>query len=463
MTIGLKDAPDLTLSPLQTRAHVLSGAAAVKINELPDKTEALRLVNQLARTPLTLEQVFIFPNVPSTDALDSYYWHQDERSLANFAEDATNGIAVMNSHHTGNRFGTQAELPIGRSFFGQVLPAERLYEEVVAGDLGKASSAVLSAAYMLRGQVINGENIDEIIRGIEGGTIFDISVTFMPERAQCDLCENDLFDWMECSHLPGIEYDEGMCTVTSMNARIFEYSPVYDGATPGATILKAEFAAAEGALSRYQIGVFEQRNRVLITPRRSFAMEEGMTKPAKEQKAERTPEDEPEETNEDEPITDETEEPGEEEETDEPTQAQEEEDPVDPDPDDEEPDEDKEETDDEPEDKEDDDERLPSDPSALEALATVGLRYTNNLRTQVLEAGTRAHGTEFDRELWEGLTRKMSIAELERAQVDFDKKAEQAFGPGGRQTEPGDPNKPLGEDDSSDEPSDNRTAQHFRA
>ncbi len=447
-----EDSP--ALAPLHLRAPI----QRAHIPQLPTKTEAMTLVNRFARETLSEEDVFIFPTVPSTDALDSYFWRQTIQSLENFAKDASLGIAIMNSHRTGG-FGKLTELPMGRSFFGRVVPAQGLYEDVVAGDLGQATFAVLSAAYMLRDHTPNDVNTDEIIRGIEGGTIFDLSVTFIPELARCELCGEDYYDYFACPHIPGVEYDEGLCTIASENAHIIEYSTVFDGATPGSTILKAEFAAERGMLNRVQVGMLEERYKTKITSRKTLTVEEGImttkkdkttdNKDDKDSKVRLSDADLEAEKIAAEKIAAESEEEQEEEEQETSTENVDAE----------------ERSEDGSIDDKEEEEASRDTSTELQELAEIGRTYLVQLRKSVLESGTRALGAKFPRSLWEGLTQKMSVIELETAKADFDEQARTTFGSGGRQTAPLDPDDAGGGEgvDATDGPQSNRFPALYKA
>ena len=87
-------------------------------------------------------------------------------------------------------------------------------------------------------------NVDEHIRRIERGFYKDVSVGMYNVEEICDLCDNPIFDWTaeeRCTHWPGKEYDidgeRKMCTYQITRARLAEVSIVYDGATPGASII----------------------------------------------------------------------------------------------------------------------------------------------------------------------------------------------------------------------------------
>jgi hypothetical protein len=218
-----------------------------------EEDEDLKKVNSLARTAVTREQVYIFPAQPSTDMLDSYYTRMHETTLRNFATDARLGVALMNSHRKGG-FGSGAELPIGRSFDGQVTTHA-------------TGLALFSKAYMMRGKNVTGISNDDIIDCIEGGTISDLSVGFKGGDYRCSACGADLFS-RDCTHMPGLSYgDPGqMAFAWIHNANLSEFSLVYDGATPGAMILKANRLHEDGHLDRFQTSMVEDRFRIRLVP-----------------------------------------------------------------------------------------------------------------------------------------------------------------------------------------------------
>jgi hypothetical protein len=228
----------------------------------PDEAD-LALINRLARSPLKAEDLFAFDCVPSTDAIDSYWTRQAPSSMANYARDAMLGVALMNSHRTSPWMG-EIELPIGRSYYGEVqAPAEGTLD---------ALTRLFVKAYMLRNYQPNQKtaNTDELIRGIEAGVIFDLSIGFKPGWYRCSICGLDLFD-RDCPHFPGAKYGESGSKVRAYawveDAHLGEFSTVYDGATPGAGIVKAQRAVEAGTLDRKAITDLEDCYQVRLVKR----------------------------------------------------------------------------------------------------------------------------------------------------------------------------------------------------
>ncbi len=206
---------------------------------------------------VTLGDAFVFEAEVSSTRLDAYYTHMADSTLRNFARDAAAGVALLDSHD-GYKLG------IGYS-------AGSRYEE----EDGDARTVV--TFYILPGLRFGGRHSyassDDYIRAIKGGVVRDVSVGFHGGRWICDLCKQPYFgQGSACQHLAGYEYEierEGrltreMCTVTIHDARLSEVSLVYDGATPGAMILKAEQEAEAGRMSSADIRQFEQQYRVKL-------------------------------------------------------------------------------------------------------------------------------------------------------------------------------------------------------
>jgi hypothetical protein len=67
-----------------------------------------------------------------------------------------------------------------------------------------------------------------------------------------------------CAHVPGVKYGEDTAFAWVHNAGLVEGSLVYAGATPGAVLLKARWAAAHGRLPAGEVSVLEDRWGVRI-------------------------------------------------------------------------------------------------------------------------------------------------------------------------------------------------------
>lgn len=205
---------------------------------------------------------FFFPCEMSNRRLDSYFTHMDDSSLRNFAEDAKegNGIAFQDSHNS------YAVGP-GRSLTGA-------FEQTADGARTIADFIVLPGVSFNCGTY---RSSDDFIRHVRAGIATDTSVGFYFSNTdpnifagvRCDICGENLYRW-DCPHIPGMTYDdtstEGVitrviCTGTIFNAHASEESIVYDGATPGAAILKAQAEAALGRLQPKDARFLEDRYR----------------------------------------------------------------------------------------------------------------------------------------------------------------------------------------------------------
>ena len=200
---------------------------------------------------------FFFEAEISSTTLDSYFTHMADSTLRNFARDAAVGVSLLDSHD-GYKLG------VGYSAGG------RYEEEDGAG-------RVIATFYIVPGLKYGGRHSfassDDFILAIRSGVVRDVSVGFYGGRWVCDLCKQPYFgQGSACQHLAGYEYDierdgrltRELCTVAIHDAGLSEVSLVYDGATPGAMILKAEQEAEAGRMSAADIRHFETQYRVKL-------------------------------------------------------------------------------------------------------------------------------------------------------------------------------------------------------
>lgn len=246
--------PDLAATVFATRARVQMRATTAELLDLARSRGALDPSIFDERPP------FFWQSEISNDRRDAYDGYMDISTLRNFAVDATTGVAILPAHD-------HRELPFGYSLTGQL-------------DQQPDRTRVLSDAYTLRGLTIGDVQTDSFIDGVRAGIIRDVSVGFsLGENGwyRCNVCGNDLMDYRKCSHWPGYTYevegDDGvirnvLATFTVIDARLVEYSPVYDGATPSAGILKIQDAARSGDLTERQIQLLEARYRIRLPERR---------------------------------------------------------------------------------------------------------------------------------------------------------------------------------------------------
>jgi DNA-binding protein H-NS len=230
-------------------------------------SEALRRINalRLGDRILTLNDIHIhYAEAGNSNYVAKYSMHLGDSTLRNIATKAEDGIAFMNSHRTGG-MSEPTELPYGRTFAGRY---EKLKDES-----GNMHSRLILGFYMNRGDRPNGDNgpsTDELSRGINNGTIFDVSLGLGRAGEKiCDVCGEDMDEWDEedddslCPHIPGTTYKMseeqiaaqeergipgGVCSFTLENGTAGEFSAVFDGALPGAGFRRALSLARHGSL-----------------------------------------------------------------------------------------------------------------------------------------------------------------------------------------------------------------------
>jgi hypothetical protein len=162
---------------------------------------------------------------------DTYDTQMHDSTLRNFAEDARTGVSFQNSHN-------HRELGFGQSIDGQYHDGR--------SQGGKRTDATF---YTIPDLTLNGVNTNDLIRGMRSGIVRDVSVGFYGGSIRCSECGHEstgMFD--HCEHIAvmfGGVYSlangaDGEAAFGWIHdARLSETSCVYDGATPGAMILKA--------------------------------------------------------------------------------------------------------------------------------------------------------------------------------------------------------------------------------
>lgn len=224
-------------------------------------TELVALASRRALDPSVFEDraPFFWMAEISSNRLDAYYTRMAASTLRNFALDAEAGVAFQNSHATW-------QLGFGRSLTGKFVSAG-----------GNGVSRVEADFYTVPNLRLHDVSTDDFITGVRAGILADVSVGFHGGECLCDICGNDMFRSWDCWHIPGITYlieqaggikAEVVCTATIENAHLAEVSVVYDGATPGAAIRKAQMEATNGRLNDAQVRLLEQRYRMRLPDRR---------------------------------------------------------------------------------------------------------------------------------------------------------------------------------------------------
>lgn len=236
--------------------RVFTHPARVLSMQPADTARLLALVrDRHAYDPDVLQErtPFFWPAEISSNRLDAYYTRMAPTSLRNYAQEAAAGVAFQNSHN-------QHQLGFGRSLTGT-------YEE--AGELAR----VLAEFYTLPGLRLHDVATDDFIIGVRSGLIKDVSIGFYGGSFRCGLCGRDIWD-QACPHIPGVTYPQrneaGTVTGEELafawvdDAHLAEVSAVYDGATPGAAILKAQQEADSGRLRPEVARLLEARYRIRL-------------------------------------------------------------------------------------------------------------------------------------------------------------------------------------------------------
>lgn len=248
--------------------YSITTARIVAARATPEQLAAL--ARERAPDPAVFDAAtpFFWPAEISSTRLDSYFGHMAEDTLKNFAADAQAGVAFLEAH----RWWT---VPFGASLAG-----------VFEAGQGETPARTVADFFTLPGLIIEGQRTsDDFIRRVSAGIQRDVSVGFhIGPRADssrgryvCDVCGGNLMDWRACPHIPGLTYEitdqvgrteQQLATFTVFNGSLSEVSAVYDGATPGATILKARQAAEDGQLDERQVMLLETRYRMSLPTRR---------------------------------------------------------------------------------------------------------------------------------------------------------------------------------------------------
>ncbi len=240
-----------------TAEHGVFGHPA-RVVQRATQAELLQLARErhaLDPSVFATDPPFFFTAEISNDRLDAYFTRMHESSLRNYAADAEAGVSVQDSHKT-------RELGFGRSVRG---------EYVAAGQDG--IERVYADAYTLAGLQLGSLNTDHWIRAVRAGIASDVSIGFYGGAFRCSICGGDMLDWWgDCFHIPGETYNQvdakgnvigsDLAFAWVHDAHLAEFSSVYDGATPGAAIVKAQMEAERGRLRPETARLIEGRYRI---------------------------------------------------------------------------------------------------------------------------------------------------------------------------------------------------------
>ena len=254
-------APALIPGPIREEPVYATTALIVRATDGGgfDPDTLLALAKQRAPDPSVFDDLppYFWRAQISSSRLDAYYTRMDPATtLRNFADDATAGVSFQNSHDT-------RQLGLGQSLQGRFIGAQ-----------GNGVARTEADFYTIPNVRLNQVSTDDFINGVRSGVVRDVSVGFYGGEFQCSICNRDMMRDYACPHIPGMTYDPNKpddwrtdpngetATATVKNARLAEVSAVYDGATPGAAILKAIGAAQDGRLTPQQARLLESRYRI---------------------------------------------------------------------------------------------------------------------------------------------------------------------------------------------------------
>ena len=206
----------------------------------------MKKINQLSRTELKEEQVFVFRSL-SADTLPvrrhgwygEYAIHMNRDMLNDLKQSYQTGVGLLASHNN-NR------LPFGRSF-DAVIETDRVGDK----DVDTLYIDQYIVKYVEDGEnkvplrtEINGMTTEDIANHISVGHTFDTSIGFVMRDVKCSICKNDIRNYAECSHSPGKMYDVQVgdstekvrCDILACGGEGLENSLVYAGAVDRALI-----------------------------------------------------------------------------------------------------------------------------------------------------------------------------------------------------------------------------------
>lgn len=418
---------------------------------------------------------FFWRSEISSDRVDSYFTRMHESTLRAFADAATEGVSFQYSHDW-------KKLGLGKSLLGSFErisgKTSRKKASPDANQMAKDIEATMRTVvdfYTVPGLKMNDQMAtDDFILGVETGLLFDVSVGFYAGSVKCGICGGEMYNgWFgiwgkDCNHFPGETYavmdkngnetgERQLCYAWIYDGSLSEVSQVYDGATPSAGHLKAELWANNNLADGQRIRSLETLYRTKL-PGGAYQVSVAERKTGDDEmkvtgKTRATRDDDPT------PKVDDIENPEDLSDTIDGTTVD---DPAVPNPD---PDTNTDDTDGTTDETEDeramlDDLQARFGPQgitlagsaretieflattvvergkrikALEPDAKAGAAYRNTLIATGHRDGTAALGDTYDKEMYEGIFRDLSIEKLEKMVADFTKRADARF-PNGRQT-----------------------------
>lgn len=210
--------------------------------------EQLAKISQFVLGEMDEESIYVFSDM-MIDSLEveSHDMYIHENLLATFMGDALKGVSLL-LNHAANKS------PVGRSFNASL---ERTYSE----ETDSFVTSLKGDFYIDLGRNTEfGMTTDDICKAVDSGVLNYSSIGFSADKWDCSICGNDIRDFRECSHYPGLEYiienEDGVSEVavckiivgSDGRGRLLENSLVYAGACRRASIIRN---LSEGAVTEY--------------------------------------------------------------------------------------------------------------------------------------------------------------------------------------------------------------------
>lgn len=205
---------------------------------MPKPTEQqLQIINsRFSQTQLTEDNCYVFSSLLIDNLPTDYYSIIQEPLLNQFAQDLEKGVALLLVHN--NR-----KLPVGRSF-------SAYFKREYVAQAGTDVISLYGDFYIPLGiNLEGGFTTDDVAKGIDTGINFATSIGFKAEKWTCSICGNDIRDYFACPHIPGKKYaveKDGkdaveICYVLVGEdgaGKLLEDSLVYAGACDRASVIR---------------------------------------------------------------------------------------------------------------------------------------------------------------------------------------------------------------------------------
>lgn len=219
---------------------------------------------------------FFWSVLGSSNRLDYYFTRMNpETTLPNFVRALKEGVSYQDSHQ------------IDRNGMGQSLDGRLVESNEVDPETGQKIVNVYGDFFTLPDLRVNGQDLSDVVTAIGAGMWRDVSVGFSATDITCSICGKQSFEWWKedgCQHIPGVGYDipdgnggtvRRVAFAWINDGNLNEISSVYKGATPGASVVKAQTMSEAGILPDHERSVIERTYNVrLADPVRRYTLGE---------------------------------------------------------------------------------------------------------------------------------------------------------------------------------------------